>query len=65
MAEKKLYKEYFQIDPKYFPQVTEALIKLEELFCKRFVYRCFETGLRYGKRIESSLNVHMGTVWFW
>ena len=27
MAEKKLYKEYFQIDPKYFPQVTEALIK--------------------------------------
>ena len=27
MAEKRLYKEYFQIDPKYFPQVTEALIK--------------------------------------
>jgi hypothetical protein len=27
MAEKKLYKEYFQINPKYFPQVTEALIK--------------------------------------
>ncbi len=27
MAEKKLYKDYFEIDPKYFPQVTAALIK--------------------------------------
>lgn len=25
--DKKLYKDYFDIDPKYFPQVTEALIK--------------------------------------
>ena len=33
---KKLYKDYFEIDPKYFPQVTEALIKKGEVSWKNY-----------------------------
>ncbi len=36
MAAKKLYKDYFAIDPKYFPQVTEALIKKGEVSWKNY-----------------------------
>lgn len=32
----KLYKDYFQIDPKYFPQVTEALIKEGKVSWKNY-----------------------------
>ena len=34
--EKKLYKDYFKIDPKYFPQVTEALIKEGKVSWKNY-----------------------------
>lgn len=34
--DKKLYKEYFRIDPKYFPQVTEALIKQGKVSWKNY-----------------------------
>lgn len=36
MAESKLYKDYFNIDPKYFPQVTEALIKEGKVSWKNY-----------------------------
>lgn len=36
MAEKKLYKDYFEIDPKYFPQVTAALIKEGKVSWKNY-----------------------------
>lgn len=34
--DKKLYKDYFKIDPKYFPQVTEALIKQGKVSWKNY-----------------------------
>ena len=34
--EKKLYRDYFRIDPKYFPQVTEALIKEGKVSWKNY-----------------------------
>ena len=34
--DKKLYKDYFRIDPKYFPQVTEALIKQGKISWKNY-----------------------------
>ncbi|MCM1529336.1 MAG: hypothetical protein NC093_04995 [Alistipes sp.] len=34
--DKKLYKDYFRIDPKYFPQVTEALIKQGKVSWKNY-----------------------------
>ena len=34
--EKKLYKDHFKIDPKYFPQVTEVLIKEGKVSWKNY-----------------------------
>lgn len=34
--DKKLYRDYFRIDPKYFPQVTEALIKEGKVSWKNY-----------------------------
>ncbi len=34
--DKKLYKDYFKINPKYFPQVTEALIKQGKVSWKNY-----------------------------
>ena len=34
--DKKLYRDYFKINPKYFPQVTEALIKQGKVSWKNY-----------------------------
>lgn len=57
MAEKKLYKEYFQIDPKYFPQVTEALIKEGKVNWKNyFANDSFITVLKQTCNMVNGLN---------
>lgn len=62
--DKKLYKDYFKIDPKYFPQVTEALIKQGKVSWKNyFANDSFIQVLKQTCNMVSGLNERSIFTW--
>lgn len=62
--DKKLYKDYFQINPKYFPQVTEALIKENKVSWKNyFANDSFIDVLKQTTSMINGLNTRSIFTW--